>query len=406
MESEAKTQAPKFSDYLYVLYKWKKFLFINLFVVALLAGTYAFLLPKQYKATSTIMIPPENTMGLGGLASLVSGKSGAASIGSKLLGLSNSSEDLLLGILNSRTTLMKVVEKFDLWNYYEITDKNTDKILKAFVPDLTFGPNEFSMIEISVTNKDPELSAEIANYFVAILDSTNIKINIEQATNSRKFIETRYTQNLDDLKNAEDTLYKFQKRYGIVAVPEQLEVSIKAAAEFEAQLARKEMESYFMKQAYGENSPQYLGTMAEYNLIKNKILELKNSTQMSSVSNVLFPFKNMPDISIKYLRYYREVEIQQSILEVILPLYEQAKVEEQKSIPTIMILDKAVPPQLKYSPKRATIIIGITFLFAFILIPFVFVGEKLVRMSEFSNPMQDKGARFFLRLNKIYRMKY
>lgn len=406
MENELKQKEVKFSDYLYVIYKWKRFLFINLLIVAILSGTYAFLLPKQYKATAVVMMPPESSMGLGGLASLVSGKSGAASIGSKLLGISNSSEDLLLGILNSRSTLVNVINKFDLMDYYEIEDKNIDKALRAFVVDLSFGPNEFSMIEVSVTNKDPEFSAEIANYFVAILDSINIKINVEQATNSRKFIETRYVQNLQDLKNAEDSLYKFQNKYGIVAVPEQLEVSIKAAAEYEAQLARKEMESFFMKQTFGENSPQYLGVMAEFNMLKDKVLELKNSTKMSSVSNVLFPFKNMPDISIKYLRYFREVEIQQSILEVILPLYEQAKVEEQKSIPTIMLLDKAIPPQLKDSPKRATIILGLLFLFSFLLVPIVLVGERLVVLTEFRNPLQMKGSSFFKKIIKIYRIKF
>ncbi len=44
-----------------------------------------------------------------------------------------------------------------------------------------------------------------------------------------------------------------------------------------------------------------------------------------------------------------------------MPMYEQAKVEEQKSIPTIMVIDKAVPPELKYSPKRSVIILGFSF---------------------------------------------
>jgi uncharacterized protein involved in exopolysaccharide biosynthesis len=55
---------------------------------------------------------------------------------------------------------------------------------------------------------------------------------------------------------------------------------------------------------------------------------------------------------IKYLRFYRDLEIQNKILEVILPMYEQAKVEEQKSIPSILFIDKAVPAEIKYGPKR------------------------------------------------------
>jgi len=59
-------------------------------------------------------------------------------------------------------------------------------------------------------------------------------------------------QNVADLRNAEDSLYNFQKKYGIVAIPEQLEVSVKAAAEIEAELLKNEMQAFFIKQMYGE----------------------------------------------------------------------------------------------------------------------------------------------------------
>ena len=113
----------------------------------------------------------------------------------------------------------------------------------------------------------------------------------------------------------------------------------------------------------------------------------------------------MPDIAINYLRVYREVEIQQSILEIVMPMYEQAKVEEQKSIPTVLVIDKAVPPQLKYSPKRAVLVIGILLLISFFLVPFVFVGEKSLNRESFDNPLQIKVANLMKRIIKIYRMK-
>jgi capsule polysaccharide export protein KpsE/RkpR len=209
-----------------------------------------------------------------------------------------------------------------------------------------------------------------------------------------------------DLRNAENSLYNFQKKFGIVAVPEQLEVTVKAAAEIESELTKKEMQAYFTRQQYGDNSPQYKGVLAEMNLLKEKVQELKDSPDLSSTSNVLFPFKEMPNIAIKYLRTFREVKIQQEIQEIVLPMYEQAKVEEQKSIPTIMLIDKAVPPELKYSPKRSVIIIGTLFLVSFIFIPFIFIAEKAVNRTEFTNPLQIKGTNFIKKIVKIYKMRF
>ena len=126
-------------DYIYIIYKWRKFLVINLLIIIAAATTYAFLLPKQYKATATIMLPPENEMGLGGLTNyLSSGKSSIASMGSKIFGVSGTSEDVVLGIINSRTALTDVINKFNLMKYYEIDDNNMDKVMKAFRGDLSF----------------------------------------------------------------------------------------------------------------------------------------------------------------------------------------------------------------------------------------------------------------------------
>ncbi len=394
-----------FGDYIYVLYKWKKFIIINLIIVTILATTYALLLPLEYKATAIVMIPPDTQTGFGGLSSLLGGKSSLASMGSRMFGLTSSSEDVLLGIINSRSSLVKIIKEFNLIKYYEITDNNMDKVIKAFRNDISADPNEFGMLEFSVVNKDPEVSATIANYMVRLVDSLNIKFNIERAKNNRGFIEQRYLQNIRDLKNAEDSLYKFQKKYGIVVVPEQLEVTVKAAAEIEAQLFKKEVEAYFIEQTYGKNSVQYTGVAAEIELLKQKVQELKNSNELSSSSNILYPFKNMPDIAIEYLRAFREVTIQESILEIVMPMYEQAKVEEQKSIPTILTIDKAVPPQLKFRPKRAIIVLGIFFLFLFILLPIVFWGEKVLTREKQENPLQEKEFSLFSRVKRIYKLK-
>ena len=71
-----------------------------------------------------------------------------------------------------------------------------------------------------------------------------------------------------------------------------------------------------------------------------------------------------------------------------------------------MVIDRAVPPQLKNSPKRSVIILGTVFLFSFLFIPFVFMGEKAVSREEFQNPLQVKEANFFKKIIKIYKIKF
>lgn len=81
----------------------------------------------------------------------------------------------------------------------------------------------------------------------------------------------------------------------------------------------------------------------------------------------------------------REARIKEVLFELLTKEYEVAKIEEAKSMPTIQILDKAVVPEKKYSPKRMQMIVlaGIAGLFISIL--FVFSREYFVR-----NPLNSR----------------
>ncbi|GAB6283117.1 MAG: hypothetical protein STSR0008_18730 [Ignavibacterium sp.] len=393
------------SDYLSILSKWKYFLIIILLTTVIFISIISLFITNTYKANSIVMISPESGVGIGGLSSLIGGKSGAESFGSRLLGGSSASEDMIFGILNSRTAITKVINKFNLHEYYQIKDKNIDKTIKAFSADVNFDLTENNFIEISVINKDPEISAQIANYFVFVLDSLNNKISSEAAGNNRKFIENRYLKNLADLKAAEDSLYSFQKKYGIVAVPEQFELAFKASADIEAEYFKRQILSEVTLQQFGENSPQYKTQLIELNILKEKIDQLKNSPNLIESSNIFLPYKQLPDIAIKYLRIYREVEIQSKIFEITLPMYEQAKVEEIKNIPAVIVVDKAKVPQVKYRPQRSFIVLSVSFLLLFLLIPMIFRMETILNKKELKNSFEKSEYKKYLVIKSVFKIK-
>ena len=76
----------------------------------------------------------------------------------------------------------------------------------------------------------------------------------------------------------------------------------------------------------------------------------------------------------------RDVEIQNKILEFVTPLYEQAKVEEQRATPSVIVLDTALVPERKAKPKAA--LFGLVALVVSTLLSFGFVfgAEGLSKM--------------------------
>ena len=403
-ENQTKREA-KFSDYLSIVLKWKKFLIINLLIVLIISLVVAFLIPQTYKATTTLMLPKnQDIMGASSLTGLLS--SASPFLGSKLFGGSGQSMDEIFGILNSRRMLVNVIDKFHLMNYYKINNNNIDKAVKAFRGDFNADLDENSMIVISVINESPDTSAMIANYMVGLLDSLNTSFNVQEAKDYRKFVELRYLKNIQDLNAAQDSLKEFQKKYGVYAIPEQIEAAIKIVGELETSLTEKEIESYGLKQQLGETSPVYRNLSFQIDSLKSRLSELKNASKLPFNSIVLFPFKNVPEMQEKYFEFYREVEIQTKIMEFILPVYEKAKIDEQKSIPTVVVLDRAYPPEIKYQPKRTFIILGISFPLFIIFLLMIFRGEKSIYGEENKNLVEEKEYRFYKKICRIYRLKF
>jgi uncharacterized protein involved in exopolysaccharide biosynthesis len=61
---------------------------------------------------------------------------------------------------------------------------------------------------------------------------------------------------------------------------------------------------------------------------------------------------SLPETSLEFLRRYREVEINNLLIEYVIPLYEQAKIEEKKDYPVLQVIDFAKPPAKKSYPPR------------------------------------------------------
>jgi len=86
----------------------------------------------------------------------------------------------------------------------------------------------------------------------------------------------------------------------------------------------------------------------------------------------------------------REVEIQSKILTFLLPVYEQAKIEEKRETPTILVLDKPYIAERKTKPKRLTMVVILTFV-GFIFSNIFFLG--MGKWTSFKRVIEEKRNR-------------
>ncbi len=368
-----------FWKFIYILLRWKKFITINVFVLSLISVGISLLLPLWFKSTASILPPKEQDMfGMfGGASSLLQ------SLGGKAFG-QNVGTYSYLAILKSRNSMEKVIQKFNLISVYE--EENIDKTIEALEDNVSFEVQNDGNITIEVFDKSPKRAANIANYFVEILNSTSIQLGTQEAKNNREFIENRLNQCRNDLKNSEDSLSIFQKNKSIIISPDEKSSAISAYAELYALKAKREIEIDILKKTVNEDNQQ----------LKQKKIELEEISKKLS---------SFPQTGVEGFRLYREIMIQQKILEFLLPLYEQAKINEQKDIPVLLVLDKAAPAIEKSKPKRSIVVL-VVFFISFFTFTFLSISmDKVISETSTQETYTEKKLRDFTHsILNIYKM--
>jgi uncharacterized protein involved in exopolysaccharide biosynthesis len=63
-------------------------------------------------------------------------------------------------------------------------------------------------------------------------------------------------------------------------------------------------------------------------------------------------YENSPELRFQYERLQRQVTIKQEVFTTLRRSYEEARIQEVNDTPVITVIDRAVPPEQKSSPKR------------------------------------------------------
>lgn len=326
---------------------------------AVLAIVVSLLLPVWYYSSARVLLPS------GGIGGGLSGLLNGSSLASSLLGGGGGDYTRYLAILTSRSVLENTVATFDLVSVYELEDDEhpeaaaLDELRNqiAFEVDL-----EFFYLEVGAFDREPDRAAEIANFMVAELNRINATLATEDAASYRRYVEERYRQALTDMDTARVAMRRFQEERGVLELPMQAEGFIQTLASQRASALEAEIQYEALRNQLGPDNPQ---VQAARELVR---AAERAQAQLLSGSDALMPvaLDALPEVASEYARHYQEILTQTAILEVVQPLYEQARFEEERDRVAVQVLDPAVPAVRKAKPKRAILVIVIT-LSAFML---------------------------------------
>jgi uncharacterized protein involved in exopolysaccharide biosynthesis len=375
-----------FFEFLTVTVKYRWFLFWFVLVISTGFTIYALTATKWFKATASVL-PAEKTDVLSSIAGLSNlARNFSSSRGLAALTARNTETDKYVAILKSSTITDDVIKKFDLRKEYDREDDYYEKVVKEWQSNCDLEIQDEGNLSITILDKEAQKAADIANYLVKRLNDVSTELSVTNARANREFVEKRYFQSVKDIANLETEMKLFQQKYGVIAVPEQLKATVESMAKIYVDFYQKEISHNVLQQTYGVENPITENAKIEMNELKKKIDQLNAGTDATQKDvNLLIPFKKAPQLGNEYLKIYRNLEIQYKILEFIQPLYEQAKIEEVRNTPSVLILDHAYAADRKAKPK-ATIYALVSFVSSLLVGFFLIFMKELFAKMKITDP--------------------
>ncbi|MGA3055773.1 MAG: GNVR domain-containing protein [Candidatus Korobacteraceae bacterium] len=327
---------------------------------ALLAFIVAMLLPKMYTATTTVL-PPQQSQSS---AIAMLGQLGAITgLGSTDLGLKNP-DDLFVAMLQSRSIADRLIDRFDLRREYSVQQYQAAR--KTLESRSKIVAGDEGLISISVTDRDPKRAAELANAYVDLLHELNGNLAITEAGQRRVFYQQQLDTEREALTQAEVALKQVEEKSGLIQPDAQGRAIVSAVADMRAQVAIHEVQLQSMRAYATANNPDVIRAQQELAGLRAQLAKLERNTGELGNGNLQVPTRQLPAVELQYLRQLRDVKYHEALYEFLSKQLEASRIDEAKDAILVQVVDKAVIPERKSSPRRALIVL-VTAVVAFFL---------------------------------------
>jgi uncharacterized protein involved in exopolysaccharide biosynthesis len=242
------------------------------------------------------------------------------------------------------------------------------------------GSGKDGLIHISVQDRDPRRAAELANGYVDQFRGLSQHLAITEASQRRLFFEQQLEQAKNNLADAEEALKKTELTTGVIQLDSQARALIDTAATLRAQIAAREVQIEGMQTyATGENG-DVVQAQRELESMRAQLAKLGGSESGPS-GELIVPKGRVPEAGLEYVRKLRDVKYNETIFDILARQFEVAKLDEAKQGALIQVVDPAVPPERRSSPKRGLIVLGATAVGFFFAVCIVLIQASFRRLN-------------------------
>jgi capsule polysaccharide export protein KpsE/RkpR len=184
------------------------------------------------------------------------------------------------------------------------------------------------------------------------------------------FLEKRLQGAKSDLEKAQLQLSEFSSTHSTIDLKEQTRATVDAASRLESQLIVEHSGLDSLRQTYGDDNIRVRSAQARIAVLQSEIEKMSGSSKAlpaegsatasddaaSSRGDELYPpLRQLPRLAVPYANLYRQVQVQESVYELLTQQFELARIQEAKDVPVVSVIDAPGIPEKKSFPHRLTL---------------------------------------------------
>ena len=394
-----------FHQFLLILRSRWKLVFFIFFLVVASTITISLLLPKQYKATTSVIVDLKS-------ADPIYGVMPQAMISSAYIA---TQVDVITSdrVAQRVVKLLKIDQLPSATEQWQKEGKGKGNLVQflanALQKKLDVKPSkESNVISIEYKGLDPNFAAGVANAFAQAYLDVNLELKVDPAKQYASWFNERTIELRKEVEKAQTKVSTYQKENGIVATDERLDYENARLAELSSQIAnaqaakadtssrekqasgntsasqdvlmnpviqalradiiRQEAKLKELSSRFGKNHPEYQSVQSELNELKNKLqAEMKQvATSMGSANNantqreaeirqaLEIQKKRVLELRLQRDEFsviQKDLENAQRAYDLVTQRLSQTNLESQTQQTNVMVLTLADPPSEAASPN-------------------------------------------------------
>lgn len=355
-----------FFELLRLIVKNRTFIIIFVAVVSAAAVVYSLLTPQIWESSASFYVVGDQ------LSSLPIDIEGIGGLTAELLGQDNAQNAInAVTAMRSRRFSEDVIRRFDLIDYYKITEKDSLKSMDFALKNLRKKTvkvdysADTGLVSVSAETKIKKLSRDIVDFYLQHIEVYNRDLKLTKGKMNREFLESRVRETENVIDSLLYAVKDFQTLHNAIDIEIQTESLINSYADVIASKMQADIELELARKTYAPDSPLISEFKHRSDALAKQISELESGSGPLK-PRYLIDIASLPDLGNQFAQLKMNLEIQTKVFEYLYPQYEAARLEELRDMPTLDILDTPREAGMRARPKRAMLCI-LAFMLALVM---------------------------------------